>query len=141
MPYVYSKAASDCKYPINEDIKIIKEAVAKGKVLPSRKMLLINGGAGVINKHFETPQGVVTKVSDYEAAQLRKCTVFMRKMERGFLTIEDKEQSVDKVVSNMTDRDKSDQFNENDFAEGEAPISNAKETKKSTGTNKTKKKV
>ncbi|EAO0065952.1 hypothetical protein GPN87_003083 [Salmonella enterica] len=79
------------------------------------KTILVAGGANVANKHFITPRGVVTSVTDEELELLEKNPVFALHKANGFITVEAKEVSVEKVVSDMEARDESAPLTEADF--------------------------
>jgi len=51
------------------------------------KEITINGGANVINKHFVTPEGVCTQVSDEDLELLQQNKTFQQHMKNGFLKI------------------------------------------------------
>ena len=51
------------------------------------KSVIVQGGANVANKHFVTPQGVVTEVTDEQADFLKNHVGFKEHQERGFVKI------------------------------------------------------
>lgn len=71
------------------------------------KSVTIAGGAGVSTKHFITPRGVSTQVSDEDLDHLEKDSSFAELVKNGFLTVEKKDANADKVASDMNSRDKS----------------------------------
>lgn len=106
--YVYSTMTSPVEYGV---------WAKGGGDLPSLKRTIrIEGGSNVSNKHFITPRGVLTVVSDEDFEILAKDAVFNRQMKRGFITVENKEAaSVERVVSNMESQDGSAPLTPNDF--------------------------
>lgn len=78
----------------------------------------INGGADVINKKtLDTPNGVVTEVSDNDLDLLKQNHDFLQHLEKGYLTIIDSRISDDKAqekAAAMT-KDKSRQKTPKDF--------------------------
>ena len=92
--YVYSTATCDNVIAVGYD--------ASGR--PAKRILL-KGGHGVANKHFITPQGVVTEVSDDDADILRNHPTFQRMMKAGFYVMEGKRIEPEKVAASMKGRD------------------------------------
>jgi hypothetical protein len=88
--YVYSTLSSSVVYEVD-----------------GGKQILIAGGANVPDKHFLTPQGVVTKVTDSELAQLKKNRIFELHHKNGFLRWEEKKVEVEQVVTQMQGADDS----------------------------------
>ena len=76
------------------------------------KEITVNGGTGVINKVFATPNGVVTQVSDEDLELLEAHPLFKMHKEAGFVKV-CKTEKVD--VSNLEEKDKSAQLVEKDF--------------------------
>jgi hypothetical protein len=101
--YVYSTLTRDQRYtnyvPGGGDLPI-----AAGSVL-------IKGGANLIDKHFVTSRGAMTKINDAEYAILLENKDFLRHRENGFIYVEEKPSSrptdVNIVVDDMTGRDES----------------------------------
>lgn len=92
--YVFSTATCDNVFAFNYD--------QSGK---ARTKIMIKGGHGVANKHFETPQGIMTKVADEEAAMLEGHPAFQRMAKAGFYVIEAQKADPEKVASDMEGRD------------------------------------
>lgn len=88
--YVYSTLSASVQYDID-----------------GGKQILIAGGANIPDKHFLTPQGVVTKVTAEDLAGLKKNRVFELHHKNGFLRWEDKKQEIEQVVSGMQGADDS----------------------------------
>lgn len=99
MPYVYSTSA--------RSLRIIDKGFD----------IVIQGGAGVTNRHLWTPKGVVTKVTDDELEFLRKHKSFLKGMENGRFSYTAKEEKVSRVTKNMADPkdDKSSQARPEEF--------------------------
>lgn len=102
MPYVYSTASC------STDHHVYKEGNNKD-LARIDKTITIRGGANVATKHpnIWTPLGVVTKVSDEELAMLEKCTHFQNCIKHNFYKVEKKQVDVEKVVDQMTKKDRS----------------------------------
>jgi hypothetical protein len=116
--FVYSTLSSSQRYT----------AYDGNKDLPrEERSVLIKGGANVADKHFQTPRGVVTKITEEQLAFLKKDKMFQRHVERGFITYDDKQVDVEKVASNMEGRDTSSPLEPGDFeSQGQAaPIVNS----------------
>lgn len=71
------------------------------------KQILIVGGANIPDKHFLTPQGVATKVSDSDLAELKKNRVFALHHNNGFIRWSEKKVEVEAIVSDMQSADDS----------------------------------
>lgn len=71
------------------------------------KQVLIAGGHGVSNKHFMTPMGVVTAVSDEDLEFLENNPEFKAHKERGFIKVQKKKVETERVAADMVTRDKS----------------------------------
>lgn len=95
------------------------------------RTVLVKGGANVADKHFVTPRGVVTEVSDEDYALLKDNDLFNTHVKNGYITVEEKNVNVDKVVSNMTSADESAPLTpESYIVEDKAPpVSNKKRGK------------
>lgn len=78
----------------------------------------VNGGFGLANKNFITPQGaVLTQVSDEEAAFLMKHQQFKDHMKGGFVKVLAKSQDGEKVAADMDRADKSQPLSPASFKE------------------------
>lgn len=88
--YIYSTLSSSVSYEVE-----------------GGRNILLAGGANIPNKHFFTPQGVVTKVTAEDLAGLKKNRVFELHHKNGFLRWEDKKQEIEQVVSGMQGSDSS----------------------------------
>ena len=69
--------------------------------------ILISGGANVPSKHFVTPQGVVTTVTEEDLAQLKKNRVFELHSKNGFIKWHGKKLEVEAVIAEMQGADDS----------------------------------
>lgn len=102
MPYVYSTLSSSQEYVIYED------AIAPAAPAVPKASVFIAGGANVADKHFMTPRGVVTTITEEQEKLLMSCDAFKQHMANGFVTIEKKKhESVDAVAKNLQARDES----------------------------------
>lgn len=69
--------------------------------------ILIAGGANIPDKHFLTPQGVVTSVTEEDLALLKKSRVFDLHAKNGFLKWHSKKVDVEQVIADMQGADDS----------------------------------
>lgn len=81
------------------------------------KKVLIKGGTGVSNKHFVTPLGVVTGVSDEDLEHLRKNEVFKIHEKNGFITVSKVKKDPEVMVADMETRDEASPIRPEDYAE------------------------
>lgn len=107
MPYIASTLAAPVQYTHYKQGANDLPQVA-GSVL-------IQGGAGVANKHLITPQGVLTKVSTEEAELLHKIPLFLTHKERGFIKVLEDKAEPDTVAADMERGDTSAQLTPGDF--------------------------
>lgn len=96
MPYVYSTLTADTAYSFGH-----------GPDGQPAKLILVNGGHGVANKHIITPQGVCTALNDEDAALLATHPLFQLHQKNGFVVIDSKKTDTEKVAASMEGRDKS----------------------------------
>lgn len=97
--YIYSTLSTDMKYAEYRD------PVAGETVAIISRSVFIAGKANVADKHFVTPRGVMTKITDDEFAMLSKMPLFNLHKDNGYISFEKKSTDVDKVVVNMKPRD------------------------------------
>lgn len=90
--------------------------------LDAQGSVLINGGAGVINKKtMETPKGVITEVTKDELDFLKTQTLFNEKVKNGSFEIVETEKKA-KESSKKGKKDKGAQLTAKDFEEaGQTP--------------------
>lgn len=98
--YVYSTMSNPVEY-------IDWQTVEGGELPQQMRKVKIEGGANVMSKHFITPKGVVTEVSDDDMAFLENHPVFVQQQKAGFITVQKRKVEVEKAVKEMTARDKS----------------------------------
>lgn len=107
--YVYSTLTSGMDYT---------GYLPGGADLPTtEKVVHLNGGANLADKHLVTPRGVVTLLDEAEVEFLRNHPVFQLHQKNGFVTIEAKQAEPEVVAANMTGRDKSAPLVDQDFEE------------------------
>ncbi len=113
--YVYCTATCSTNY-VCYDVTPA-QANAKVKKWPDgRKMMVtINGGHGVSNKHFVTPRGVVTQVSDEDMEWLQHDEAFKRHQKAGFIVVDRKKRNPEKVAAEMQDKDGSAPITPDDY--------------------------
>lgn len=63
--------------------------------------VIINGGAGVANKHLWTPQGVVTNLTDEEYDQVKAYPPFLDYIKSGHFVVSSTENDPNKVAKDM----------------------------------------
>lgn len=86
------------------------------------RSVTIGGGAGVANKRFVTPRGVITPVTREEAEFLEGHYLFQLHKANGYVQILDSKPSdPDEVAADMTGRDNSAPIVPQDYKEDEAP--------------------
>jgi hypothetical protein len=114
MPYVASTLAAPTEYTGWK---------SNGNDMPQREhSVTIAGGAGVANKHFITPHGVVTNVSDADAEFLRGNTVFQLHEKNGYVQIlERKPEDADAVAADMAGNDPGAPLTEADYEDTPQP--------------------
>lgn len=81
----------------------------------AQRSVTIEGGANVANKNLITPQGVITEVSNEDAAFLNKDQVFNMHRDAGYVQILDKRVDGDAAAVDMTHRDPSAPLVDADF--------------------------
>lgn len=109
MPYIYSTITASTNYS-----KYRPSGPNAGSAVIERSVV-IHGGANMAPQRdsktqvvLMTPRGAVTRVSDEELSFLESVEAFRRHRDRGFLVVESKSQSIDKVVdAGMCPQDKS----------------------------------
>lgn len=100
MRYIFSTLSTNQLYT--------KYAKTEGNDIPRvERTVLVKGGANVADKNFITPRGVVTEVSDEEYAFLEQNELFKKHVANGYITVEERQVNIDKVVSNMKPADES----------------------------------
>ena len=98
------------------------EYIKGGGDLPTRgSQVLVKGGANIADKMLVTPRGVVTTVTDEEFSIIEKDPMFQTHLANGYVSVEKKNADIEKVVVNMTTKDKSAQPAEADFDEKSKP--------------------
>lgn len=98
--YIYSTATQDNNYTAYEAERIDGMNVIS-------KQVLIKGGAGLMSKHFVTPQGVATKVSDEDLEFLKSHIGFQDHLKAGFVKIDSRKMDIEKAIGDMNKRDRS----------------------------------
>lgn len=97
MPYVY--------YTGTRSIWI-EEHLPRGTPADApKKRVLINGGANLANKLFETPRGVATRVTDDELEFLKGHHHFKDMVKKGFASYDSKQIDIEKVVKDLEAKD------------------------------------
>lgn len=130
MFYVYSTATCPISYVVYESNTSSDLGVIKKRPDGTKISITIKGGHGVANKHFVTPRGVVTQVSDEDMEILLQDKSFTKHMNAGFMSYEKKEVSPDKKAASMAEKDGSAPLTPSDFDEAEASSNETKVYKK-----------
>lgn len=112
--YVYSTLSNDQSYTTYVDIP--------GGAPQKEASIFIAGKANVANKHLITPLGMATEVTAEQLAELRRNEVFQLHERNGYLSVSEAKAEPDKVTASMAGRDASAPLVEQDFEEGEAPV-------------------
>lgn len=128
--YVYSTATNSTNYVQYESNSSSDLGKIKKRADGSLVKIEIHGGHGVANKHFVTPRGVMTKVSDEDMEILLQDQAFLRHHKAGFITYEKKSVNPEKMAANMADKDGSAPITPKDFVETENSIADSKVYKK-----------
>jgi len=115
--YVYSTATCSGTYICYEDNPKADIAVPKRWPNGEPMKVTIQGGHGVANKHFVTPKGVVTAVTDQEFEMLQQNPDFKRHVDAGFLSYDKKKVDPEKKAANMAPKDGSAPLTPKDFEE------------------------
>lgn len=79
MPYITSTMSASVNYCVY--------AKTVGGLQKVVKEITVKGGANVIDKHFITPEGVVTAVTDEELALLMENETFKLHMQNGYVKV------------------------------------------------------
>jgi hypothetical protein len=118
--YVYSRLTNS---------QVYTGWAAGGQDLPQvAHEVFIEGGAHVANKNLITPQGVVTVVTDEQAAFLLQNPIFKMHADAGYVTIEDKQGDVEKVSADLNGNDPSKPLTPEDVNEGVPEVDGEKPT-------------
>lgn len=99
--YIYSTLSQNTAYAF------YKTSTDKNDLHEIEREIVIKGGAGVADKNFITPSGVVTKVTDEEYELLKTNSVFQLHVKNGFIIAQKSNSDIDSVVKKMEPRDKS----------------------------------
>ena len=67
----------------------------------------VNGGTNLADRHFITPDGVITEVSDEQAERLKTHSVFQLHEKNGFVKIVTSESNAEKAKKELEEEDKS----------------------------------
>ena len=118
--FVVSRASQDNEY-------IIWETTPNG-LKKVKKSVLIKGGANVLNKKtMETPNGVITEITEEEYETLQNCDAFKRHEAKGFVEIVKEEKKArEKSKAKSDKKDGSAQLTPEDFKKKgqKAPVLN-----------------
>lgn len=130
MFYVYSTITNNTFYSVYENNSSKDLGMIKKRPDGTKLSIEIKGGHGVANKHFVTPRGVVTTVSDADMEVLQNIPAFKRHLDAGFISFEKKNVDPEKKVASMADKDGSAPITPKDFEESENSTPESKVYKK-----------
>ena len=119
MPYVYSTATNSGTYVEYENNSSHDISIPKRFTNGKPMKVTIKGGHGLANKHFVTPQGVVTTVTDEEMEMLLRNKSFLRHVHLGFISCDKKKVAPEKKAVNMNQKDGSAPLTPADYVETE----------------------
>lgn len=97
---IYSTLSASVEYTFYKSNDVKELGIIERKIL-------VEGGAGIANKVFQTPEGLVTVVSDDDYEHLKNHQVFQMHVKNGFIKVEKNTAPIDKVVAGMQKRDQS----------------------------------
>ena len=89
-----------------QDYTFYRQGGEDGVNVPT-KVIHLNGGSNVADKHFVTAHGVITELSDADLEQLRTHPIFQLPVNNGFVTILKSDKEEEKAKQNMTAEDAS----------------------------------
>lgn len=117
--YVYSTATNSITYVEYE--KNASNELAIPRKWPDGKPMkvTIQGGHGVATKHFITPKGIITQISDNEMEWLLTNPSFKKHVAKGFMTYDKKKIDPEKKAKDMQDKDGSAPLTPSDYIESE----------------------
>jgi len=107
MNYVFSTLTCDTEYAT-----YVKGG---GDVPRVAKSVTLKGGTGIASKHFVTPEGVMTEVSDEDLEFLKKHPLFQFHEKKKFVVVQARKVAVEKVVKDMEPKDASAPKTPSDF--------------------------
>lgn len=107
MAFITSKLATTVNYTFYTK--------GENKINVVTDTITVDGGAGVINKRsLETPQGVVTEISDDKLEKLKSHPVFQAHLRNGYITIIGEMKEAKKAEKNLQ-ADNSKQLTPDDY--------------------------
>ena len=110
MAYITSKMATDVTYAFYTQ--------GANKINVVTDEITIKGGAGVINKRtLETPQGLVTEVTDEQLDKLKSHPLFQTHLQNGAIAVLGTEKAAQKADKDLK-VDKSSQITPQDYEKG-----------------------
>jgi hypothetical protein len=112
MPYIASTLTTDVLY--TEYHTAGKDG---GSNTPARSVL-IKGGANVTRKNLETPDGVITTVSDDDLELLKGNEIFQLHEKNGFIKVLKSSTTGSKAAKDMTKKDESAPLVDSDYKKG-----------------------
>jgi hypothetical protein len=109
--YIASTLSNSVEY-------VLYEGTEDPKQMPNaRASVIIAGGANMADKHFVTPAGVITSVTNEELALLDKNEVFKLHKTNGYLQIMDSEpKRVEDAAADMNAREPASPLVDEDFS-------------------------
>lgn len=117
--FIVSRASQDNEY-------IVWETLPSG-MKKVKKSVIIKGGANVIDKvTMQTPNGVVTEITEEQYKTLQECPAFVKHLENGFLEVMKAEKEAKETAKKKGKKDGGAQLTPKDFEERgqKAPVVN-----------------
>jgi hypothetical protein len=102
--HVYSTLANNQKFAIY-DVVTPDRIAEMGRLPTLLREVVVRGGAGVATKNLVTPLGVYTPLSQEDYDAIKDQHTFKLFIERGFITVDNKQVEVERAVANMTLKD------------------------------------
>lgn len=129
MKQVFSTLTSDQNYELyyvkpKTDKPVAEPATVAKASNGKPASVLIKGGHGVANEHFQTAEGVCTNVEDDVYAVLATIPMFIRHSKAGFIKVYAKKEApatAEQAAKDMESKDGSAPLVDSDFVAGQAP--------------------
>lgn len=111
------------------------------QVIREKERVLVKGGSGIANKHFVTPLGVVTQVTEAEYEILKEHRLFKLHEKNGYIQVRKTKVDAEVAAADMETRDGSspivpEDFKENDLVQPSELTTEEKKEIKSTKSRK-----
>ncbi len=121
---VFSTLTTDQSYSLHKKGQRPGEPALLETIDGKPATILIKGGHGVANEHFQTSKGVCTNVEDDVYAVLETIPMFIRHSKAGFIKVfskKDAPATPEQAAADMAKKDGSAPLVDSDFVAGQAP--------------------